>query len=101
MENDNWQYDYYSKYSQQPQSNPRPKFLQSFFAKDRLRINILLFLLTCITTYMAAGLIYSVAIMSILLAHEMGHYLMCRKHGISSTLPFFLPLPPGKGRKKR
>jgi membrane-associated protease RseP (regulator of RpoE activity) len=32
--------------------------------------------------------------MSILLAHEMGHYLLARFHGVAVTLPFFLPGPP-------
>ncbi|MBN1996986.1 site-2 protease family protein [candidate division KSB1 bacterium] len=31
--------------------------------------------------------------MSILLAHEMGHYLMCRQYGVPATLPFFIPMP--------
>lgn len=39
------------------------------------------------------GIGYSFAIMAILLAHEMGHYLACVYYGISSTLPFFLPGP--------
>ncbi|PWT93700.1 MAG: peptidase M50 [Acidobacteria bacterium] len=41
--------------------------------------------------YRGAG--YSFAILSILLAHEMGHYLACCYYGIRATLPFFLPAP--------
>jgi membrane-associated protease RseP (regulator of RpoE activity) len=29
----------------------------------------------------------------ILLAHEMGHYLYCRRYGVWATLPFFIPFP--------
>lgn len=32
--------------------------------------------------------------MSILIAHEMGHYLMCRRYKIKATLPYFLPFIP-------
>ena len=39
------------------------------------------------------GLPFSLAIMSILLAHEMGHYLTCRYYGISASLPYFIPAP--------
>lgn len=40
-----------------------------------------------------AGLGYTVALLGILGTHEMGHYLMARRHGVSTTLPFFIPLP--------
>lgn len=56
-------------------------------------LHILLFLLTVASTYFVGGLPYSISIMSILLAHEMGHYFMSRKYGIPSTLPYFIPFP--------
>ncbi len=56
-------------------------------------INILLFILTVISTWLTGGLGYSIAIMLILLGHELGHYFMSRRHGIRATLPYFLPFP--------
>ncbi len=79
------------------------------------RVNLVLFLLTLLTTTMAgadsagafvtlrapfqslinlsAGLSFSIPLMSILLAHEMGHYLTSRRHGVEATLPYFIPAP--------
>lgn len=37
------------------------------------------------------GLIYSAAVLGILGAHEMGHYLACRRYSVDATLPYFLP----------
>ncbi len=39
------------------------------------------------------GLLFSLAVMTFLGAHEMGHYLTCRRYGIDATLPYFLPFP--------
>ena len=39
------------------------------------------------------GVLYAVAVMGILLAHEMGHYLQARRYGVPATLPFFIPMP--------
>jgi membrane-associated protease RseP (regulator of RpoE activity) len=39
------------------------------------------------------GLAFSLALLGILLAHELGHYLACRYYGISATLPYFIPFP--------
>ena len=33
-------------------------------------------------------------LITILLVHESGHYLMCLRHRVSATLPYFLPAPP-------
>lgn len=44
-------------------------------------------------TFAAQGLWYSLTILAILGAHELGHYLACRYYGIDATLPFFLPIP--------
>jgi hypothetical protein len=40
------------------------------------------------------GLPFGIAVITVLLAHEMGHYLACRHYRIAATLPYFLPLPP-------
>ena len=39
-----------------------------------------------------AGLSYATAILAILFAHEMGHYLLARAWRVDSTFPFFLPI---------
>lgn len=71
-------------------------------------VNLLLFALTFATTSTAgalaegvdpfadlaairAGFPFSIALMSILLAHEMGHYFFTRYHRVPATLPYFLP----------
>ena len=68
-------------------------FLQtpSFF--DIPRINLLLFVATFLTTYLVNSLSYAICIMTILLAHEMGHFIMCKKYRVGATWPFFLPMP--------
>jgi membrane-associated protease RseP (regulator of RpoE activity) len=40
------------------------------------------------------GLKFAAALLSILLAHESGHYVACRLYGVDATLPFFIPVPP-------
>ena len=40
---------------------------------------------------------FSVALMAILLAHEMGHYIVARRHGFALSLPYFLPFPAAFG----
>ncbi|HEX8115852.1 MAG TPA: site-2 protease family protein, partial [Pyrinomonadaceae bacterium] len=40
------------------------------------------------------GLKFAGALLSILLAHESGHYVACRLYGVEATLPYFIPMPP-------
>ena len=40
------------------------------------------------------GITFSISLLSILFAHEMGHYVACRRYGVQATLPFFIPAPP-------
>ncbi|GBC78444.1 hypothetical protein HRbin08_01940 [bacterium HR08] len=42
----------------------------------------------------SSGLAYSFTLLTILLAHELGHYLACRYYGIQASLPYFIPAPP-------
>ena len=73
-------------------------------------INILLFLLTLLTTLFAGtlqqginpleypgslwrGIPFSFTLLMILAAHEFGHYIMAKKHRIDVTLPYFIPAP--------
>jgi len=68
----------------------------------------LLFFATCATTFFVGGLssgnpeiffspvsgvMYSAAIMGILLVHEMGHFTASRLHRVDASLPYFIPFP--------
>lgn len=58
--------------------------------------NVLLFALTAGSVYVAGGPLLVAGLLSILMAHEMGHYVMCRRYRVDATLPFFIPFPfPG------
>ncbi len=46
---------------------------------------------------LATGLPFSLTLITILLAHECGHYVACLYYGIDATLPFFLPAPTFTG----
>ncbi|MDZ4821496.1 MAG: site-2 protease family protein [Planctomycetota bacterium] len=84
------------------------------------RFPLFLFLATCVTTFYAgtihwrpgllswdygtladmrlhwqSGLIYMLAVLGILLAHEMGHFLMTVRYRIPASYPIFIPLPFG------
>jgi membrane-associated protease RseP (regulator of RpoE activity) len=77
-------------------------------------INIVLFVLTALTTtavgalyanstfdswilFFLRGWVFSVPLMTILLVHEMGHYLTGRRHLLDVTPPYFIPAIPPLG----
>jgi membrane-associated protease RseP (regulator of RpoE activity) len=94
-------------------SDPAPAPAPS---ERRLGLHLALFLATCVTTTWVGvlnahpeiggmlsfseilprlldGIPYSASIMGILLAHELGHYLLARAHHVPASLPFFIPIP--------
>lgn len=71
---------------------------------SRLWLALLLFVLTVLSTIfvgglqpegynLGLGLAFSAAILSILLAHEFGHFLTARRLGVAVSYPFFIPMP--------
>lgn len=72
-------------------------------------INIILFILTFFTTTFAGtifsgndpfviknlkhGLSYSLSLLTILLFHEFGHYILSKKHNVDASFPYFIPAP--------
>jgi membrane-associated protease RseP (regulator of RpoE activity) len=42
---------------------------------------------------LGVGIVYSFTILTILAAHEMGHYIACCWYGVNATLPYFIPVP--------
>ena len=44
-------------------------------------------------TALATGFPFALALMTILLAHELGHYFACKHHGIRASYPYFIPAP--------
>ncbi len=74
------------------------------------RTNIILFVLTLLSTTVAGaflsgvnpfsefskayyGLMFSIPLMSILVVHELGHYIAARYHRVVVTPPYFIPAP--------
>lgn len=78
-------------------------------AKASLAWPLLLFVATCASTLYVGALMegatmesvtelwlgwpFAVPLMAILLAHEMGHYVAGRIHGVDVSLPYFIPMP--------
>lgn len=43
--------------------------------------------------YLIDGLIFSIPLLLILMAHEMGHFLACEYYHVDATFPYFIPFP--------
>jgi len=73
-------------------------------------LHIILFILTMLSTLFVGamqtgadilkepwkiynGLPFALTLMIILLTHELSHYYASKKHGVSATLPYFIPAP--------
>lgn len=85
-------------------------------ARSRYALAITLFLVTLVSVFLTFGLIidsggqmgplpfalsldwesglgYAIPLMLILLGHELGHFVVARRHHMSVTPPYFIPLP--------
>ncbi|MFQ5919668.1 MAG: site-2 protease family protein, partial [Thermoplasmata archaeon] len=40
------------------------------------------------------GLFFTLPLLAILGTHEMGHFILARRHQVAASLPFFIPAPP-------
>ncbi len=82
--------------------------------RSRVWINVVLFVLTVLTTLfagaanelgtvptslseLAMGVPFALSLLAILGAHEFGHYFLARRHKVDVTLPYFIPVPIGVG----
>jgi membrane-associated protease RseP (regulator of RpoE activity) len=75
---------------------------------SRRWVNVVLFLVTVVAVMIAglspeadptnplwylSGLPFAVALLGILLAHELAHYFVARRYGSPVSLPYFVPMP--------
>jgi membrane-associated protease RseP (regulator of RpoE activity) len=75
----------------------------------RVWLPAVLFVATCLSTFATgmlmsdkpgwaefflSGLQYAAPVMTILLCHEMGHFIQAYRYGVYASFPHFIPLPP-------
>ncbi|MDX1947974.1 MAG: site-2 protease family protein [Pirellulaceae bacterium] len=93
----------------------------NFWRGRRVRLPLILFLLTCLSTFVAGathgmaveylfqtsllplrqaiyanfynGVLYMVCVLAILLTHEMGHFVASLFYRVRASLPYFVPFP--------
>ena len=103
-----------------PPMGPLDVYIPARPPERRRVLPLVLFGLTCVTTFAAGvvhwngslldpsqpqeflqhlsqhwleGLEYMVGVIGILLAHEMGHFLMTLRHRVPASFPYFIPMP--------
>ena len=59
----------------------------------RWKLPLLLFIATCASTYFTGGAAFAFSLLTILLAHEFGHFLQAKRYGVPATYPCFIPMP--------
>lgn len=74
----------------EPPSRPQPP---THPRRRRLALPAVLFVLTCLTTFAVGGWLYAVPLMTILVFHEMGHFIQTLRYRVPASLPFFIPMP--------
>ncbi|MEI8134416.1 MAG: site-2 protease family protein [bacterium] len=83
--------------------------IDRIFGKQKIWLHVGLFLLTLYTTTLAGvawsghdpseitnfgfGLEYALLLLLFLSAHEFGHFIAARIHGVDTTLPYYIPFP--------
>lgn len=50
-----------------------------------------------LSSILTNGIPFALSMLLILGVHELGHYVIARRHGLPVTLPFFIPMPFGLG----
>src|ERR1051325_2119805 len=91
--------------------NATQRVFDRVLGKQRIWLHVLLFVLTFFTTTVAGvgwrglahdmgdfaslptGISYAILILTFLSAHEFGHFIAARIHGVDATLPYYIPLP--------
>jgi membrane-associated protease RseP (regulator of RpoE activity) len=77
--------------------------------KRRVLLPLVLFIATCLSTLLAGilsadekstlgeafyhGLLYAGPLMTILVCHEMGHFVQAWRNGVYASFPYFIPMP--------
>ena len=83
-----------------PEALPEEPRAPAKARRPLLMMPIVLFFLTCLSTYSVgwflyqqAAWLYAVPLMTILACHEAGHFFQARRYHVPASLPFFIPMP--------